>query len=204
MRSLKIPLTNPNTILSVQGRASLDARQPEFVGGLGPWVLGLGSWVLGLPTGRFEEVIRGRLSELFRGCGIDKGGIERGARDHCSLLHNPLSMASQPDARRLAKVLYDAAKRGDTDQVTLALDQGADIDWHNPSVYNYTPLHIAANKGHEAIVRLLLDRGACINALANDSSTPLHDAARKGHDSIVRLLLDRGADITIESVPPCP
>lgn len=163
----------------------------------------LGSWILGLPLEDSRRSSEGA-SANCSGCGIDKRGIERGARDHCSLLHIPLSMASQPDARRLAKVLYDAAKRGDTDQVTLALDQGADIDWHNPSVYNYTPLHIAANKGHEAIVRLLLDRRACINALANDSSTPLHDAARKGHESIVRLLLDRGADITIESVPHCP
>ncbi|KAM6512088.1 hypothetical protein FALCPG4_017074 [Fusarium falciforme] len=56
-----------------------------------------------------------------------------------------------------------------------------------------TPLLWAAKNGHEAVVRLLLDRGARTEAADEDDWTPLLWAAAKGHVAIVRLLLDRGA-----------
>ncbi|WAO96059.1 Hypothetical protein NCS54_01372000 [Fusarium falciforme] len=58
-----------------------------------------------------------------------------------------------------------------------------------------TPLLLAAEKGHEAVVRLLLDRGAHTEAAYNDSRTPLSQAAENGREAVVRLLLDRGAHI---------
>lgn len=47
-------------------------------------------------------------------------------------------------------------------------------------------------KGHVAVARLLLDRGACINAKDSSGSTPLYCAAKKGHAAVAWLLLDRG------------
>jgi len=44
------------------------------------------------------------------------------------------------------------------------------------------------------MVRLLLERGADINAKGNDGRTALYLAASGGHGPTVRLLLDRGAD----------
>ena len=73
--------------------------------------------------------------------------------------------ASEQDAERLGRQLYDAAERGDYEQVTLALDQGADINWRNPN-YDRTALHVAARQGHESVVRLLLDRGADTSIVA--------------------------------------
>jgi ankyrin repeat protein len=58
-----------------------------------------------------------------------------------------------------------------------------------------TPLIYAAFSGHEAVVRLLLDRGADVEAKAEDKWTALIWAAILGHEAIVRLLLDRGADV---------
>lgn len=57
-----------------------------------------------------------------------------------------------------------------------------------------TPLHLAADRGREDIVGLLLDRGADPNARNRDGSTPLHYAALNDHAGPVGLLLDRGAD----------
>ncbi|KAF9767409.1 hypothetical protein IL306_000040, partial [Fusarium sp. DS 682] len=56
-----------------------------------------------------------------------------------------------------------------------------------------TPLSYTAENGHEAVVRLLLDRGAYTEAADNGGRTSLSYAAAKGYAAVVRLLLDRGA-----------
>ena len=61
--------------------------------------------------------------------------------------------------------------------------------------YGMTCLHTAAWNGHLAICRLLIDKGAQLQANANAGGTPLHWAAQRGHVEIVRLLCDRGADV---------
>jgi len=42
---------------------------------------------------------------------------------------------------------------------------------------------------------MLLDRGANVNARANDGMTPLHQAAARGNTATAALLIDRGAEI---------
>ena len=53
----------------------------------------------------------------------------------------------------------------------------------------------AASDGQDAIIRLLLDAGASVNAADLDGWTPLHFASENGQEETVNLLLDRGADI---------
>ncbi len=47
----------------------------------------------------------------------------------------------------------------------------------------------------EAIVQLLLDKGANIEAKDTDGWTPLMSAAVNGHEAVVQLLLGKGANI---------
>ena len=54
----------------------------------------------------------------------------------------------------------------------------------------WTALHRAAKNGHEAVVGLLLDKGAMIDEKEMNGWTALHWAAENGHDAVVRLLLD--------------
>jgi len=61
--------------------------------------------------------------------------------------------------------------------------------------YSQTPLSWAAEEGHEAAVRLLIDQGANMEAKDNDGQTPLSWAAEKGHEVVVRLLVDKGASV---------
>lgn len=57
------------------------------------------------------------------------------------------------------------------------------------------PLHLAADHGHVAIVRMLLENGAMKEVVDADGDTPLISAAWKGHHEVVRMLLDNGAMI---------
>jgi ankyrin repeat protein len=59
-----------------------------------------------------------------------------------------------------------------------------------------TPLMIAANLGREALVELLLEYGADVNAVSLSGKTALHSAADSGSAGVMKLLLDAGADFT--------
>ncbi|KDO29922.1 hypothetical protein SPRG_05111, partial [Saprolegnia parasitica CBS 223.65] len=61
--------------------------------------------------------------------------------------------------------------------------------------HGWTPLYIASENGHEAVVGFLL--GAQANANQGDyyGTTPLHIAAQNGHETVVQLLLGAGADV---------
>jgi ankyrin repeat protein len=58
-----------------------------------------------------------------------------------------------------------------------------------------TPLLWAVEKGHEALVKLLLEKGANLEFQDKSGQTPLSLAARKGHEAIVKLLLEKGSNL---------
>ena len=57
----------------------------------------------------------------------------------------------------------------------------------------------AARNGNIKIVRLLLDKGADVNAKDRSGKTAMILAAKNGHADIVRLLLDKGADVNAKA-----
>jgi ankyrin repeat protein len=66
------------------------------------------------------------------------------------------------DAEARHRALSLAAQHGQTEAVRLLLDAGEDPDRYNPEGNHphCTPLHQAVLGGHEAVVRLLVERGA--------------------------------------------
>ena len=90
--------------------------------------------------------------------------------------------------------LLRAARQGDLKTITSMLDRGTDIETRNPG-NGWTPLFWAAVKGNPAAMRLLLARGAQIEARDTRGLTPLMAAARWGKMDGVAALLDSGARI---------
>ena len=63
------------------------------------------------------------------------------------------------------------------------------------SQYSQTALLWAAEEGHEAVVKLLLEKGAEIEAKDQYGQTALSWATTQGHETIVKLLLEKSAKI---------
>jgi hypothetical protein len=62
--------------------------------------------------------------------------------------------------------------------------------------YGLMPLHYAVGGGNVEIVKLLLGKGADVNAKEwYEDKTPLHYAVEGGNVEIVKLLLDKGANV---------
>jgi ankyrin repeat protein len=61
--------------------------------------------------------------------------------------------------------------------------------------YGLTPLSWAAWNGHEAVVKLLLEKGAQLESKDENGRTPLSWAAGNGHVTVVKLLVENGAQL---------
>lgn len=88
--------------------------------------------------------------------------------------------------------LMMAAFKHNKPAVLALLKEGARVN--RPG---WTALHYAAASGDDEIARILLERGAKVDAvspLKSGAYTPLMMAAREGKDSTALLLIDHGAD----------
>jgi len=102
--------------------------------------------------------------------------------------------------------IWTASHRGDVERLRQLLDEEPSLANRNSDYRSYylgsgSALRNAAAKGHIALVRLLLDRGADPN-LPEEHIAPhghaLYSAVYSGHHDIARLLLAHGAIPNVE------
>jgi uncharacterized protein len=92
-------------------------------------------------------------------------------------------------------LLHLAAAFADRETVVTLLDAGADVRQISETPLRNQALHalLALSKDAE-VARLLIERGADVNAAQTAGYRPLHQAAVAGREDLVRLLLDASAD----------
>lgn len=90
----------------------------------------------------------------------------------------------------MTALLY-ASMEGHTKIVEFLLDNGANI--HHRNIYDETALLKAAFKPD--LIKLLIERGADVEAVADLGVPPLVWAAGDGHLEVVKILVENGANI---------
>jgi ankyrin repeat protein len=90
-----------------------------------------------------------------------------------------------------------AARHGQEATAQRSLREKANIQATNND-NNKVSLLVAAEKGHKQVVKLLLDKGANVNAQGGYYGNTLQAASKGGHETVVQLLLDKGADVNAQ------
>lgn len=116
--------------------------------------------------------------------------------------HTPLHWAAKRGRIAVAGELFSRAQN---DAARTALVRAEAKPTGNGPDYCYlrTPLHYAAHNGHSEMMRLLLQRGAEVNAQQNENdrkATPLLDAVQRYHTTCVQVLCER-PDLEVNT--PC-
>lgn len=90
-----------------------------------------------------------------------------------------------------AGAIHDAAQKGDVAGIAVALDAGANI---NESDVVAPPLYYAVSAAQLEAAKLLIERGADVNAPSTFGVAPLGPAVGKRNVELIKLLLDHGAN----------
>lgn len=113
------------------------------------------------------------------------------------LLSKAKNLDVQAQNSQKETALMMAALRGYLDVAQVLIERDADLN-----LAGWTPLHYAASGDTDqalAMVKLLLERHAYIDAASPNGTTALMMAARYGRSEVVALLLEEGADLTLKN-----
>jgi hypothetical protein len=89
------------------------------------------------------------------------------------------------------QLVLEFARWGDLQMLKVVVEHGGDISPGNVSENGDTALHLAAARGHSAIVRYLLAQGANGHVKNSRNWTPKHSAGENGHEECFFILHEK-------------
>ncbi|XP_006091859.1 ankyrin repeat domain-containing protein 6 isoform X2 [Myotis lucifugus] len=98
-------------------------------------------------------------------------------------------MSQQDAVAALSERLLIAAYKGQAENVVQLINKGAKVA---VTKHGRTPLHLAANKGHLAVVQILLKAGCDLDVQDDGDQTALHRAAVVGNTEVISALTQEG------------
>ncbi len=145
------------------------------------------------------------IAQMLLAAGVDVDGRES------RLGRTPLHYAVVNDNQEMVSLLLEAGadvslldryggdsplhlairQSGDPDRIALLLEHGADAELKNRR--GETPLHESASDDRIEFARILIARGANVNAPDEFGNTPLDSAVRNGQAAAEAFLLNHGA-----------
>lgn len=138
---------------------------------------------------------------IFHDIGMELGTeLEDGTDESTTppVLDPNLRPAAQSSARLLGREV-PPTKGGELTE-DASISNGASLTANTrreSAVARLKPLHICSGLGNHAILQILLQGGADINATDKLGRTALHHAVENGHEEVVSLLLKHRANPTI-------
>ena len=118
-----------------------------------------------------------------------------------------------PDAPELIRALHSACANGNEELASLLIEHGVNVNARDERGKSALECAVAALETH--IIKLLILKGAEVNAMNNDGYTPLHQAIESEVDEdmypsdgirkrpmgeIVKLLIESGANVNAKTL----
>jgi ankyrin repeat protein len=96
--------------------------------------------------------------------------------------------------------LFEAVEKNDIEKVRYLIAIGADVNVRD-SYASMSPLMMVAYDGYTEMARLLIEKGAEVNAKggADLDMTPLIFAASQDRIDMVKLLIEKGANVNVKT-----
>jgi ankyrin repeat protein len=150
---------------------------------------------------RKKEEMEAKRRPLQRSPPPQKAGLGEPAVKGTEKAKSPFSR-SEPLAEPIMKTatvqypdkeLFQAAKKGNPDNIRAALKSGADVNARDKN--GLTPLMHAAKTGKERAVEILISEGADSTSVDNFGMGAISRAASSGSPTIIAHLIQKGADI---------
>jgi hypothetical protein len=154
-----------------------------------------------------ERKLSRSMASLMLSCkSIYRSGMKRGGVPTSRPVFYAVCMARRGEREQLQELLQTIGARGQTqalldralmescttasaervcEAAALLLDAGASA---RAVCFYGQPVHVAARRGHEGLLRLLLDRGADPTALDGVGFTAMQCASNSGNEPLARLL----------------
>ena len=93
-----------------------------------------------------------------------------------------------------SKELRKAVLKGKIQEVTLALERGANVNQNFKG--KWSNVHFAARQNKPQVLKLLIQHGGNVNKKKCDGATPLHVACSAGFLEVTKILAENNADVS--------